>query len=410
MTAKVEAQVLAQVGDASITQAQLQSAIASSPFGTNFPALEAEQQARLRGNMLTRLVQAELFRQEALHRGISKRTDFRHEVMNFRSGLLYKRYIESIRDESMNIPDDVKQDLKKKYRSNANELDAARSAYISDKFKNEKVNRFHELAKKYHLKTWPDRLKNADDDTLLAQADGFTVHYRDIRIPAENRASKSDTPALQQERLDDFIEILLAARAALDAGINVDEEVRQYENLLLPQILVEQKEKEWVPDRSALRDYFQKHPDIGSVNERRHIIQIVLKSQDHAEAVRQRILRGESIHKLASDLSIDPVGRKNAGDMGWLDQGSGFPEVEKALDGLADKQISSVVQTERGYHLVMIEARQPARRRSLAQIEDRVRQALISEKMTSYIKTLLKRYPVKWNPEDSQASNQTMKN
>lgn len=86
--------------------------------------------------------------------------------------------------------------------------------------------------------------------------------------------------------------------------------------------------------------------------------------------------------------------------MGWLREGSGFDAIEQALKKLPDNQVSDIIQTPKGWHLVMIVNRKPAEHKEFAGIKDRVKQALIAEKMTAYLEQVVARHPLDWQIKD----------
>jgi peptidyl-prolyl cis-trans isomerase C len=147
----------------------------------------------------------------------------------------------------------------------------------------------------------------------------------------------------------------------------------------------------------VLRDYLKRNPDIAVIPERRHIGQIVLKTRAEAEQVRKRIEAGESLFNLAGELSIDPYGRRRNGDMGWIKAGTGLPALEKAVAGLKDNEISEIVETPKGFHIVTIIERRPGGVRSFEGIKDRIRQVIFGEKLANYVNTLGDKYKVQWN-------------
>ncbi|GAB1233584.1 hypothetical protein UT4_20520 [Ferrigenium sp. UT4] len=65
-------QVVATVGDEAIYARELEGAIASSPFYTQFNTMGEDEQASLRGDMLRRLVSARLLAREARRLGLDK--------------------------------------------------------------------------------------------------------------------------------------------------------------------------------------------------------------------------------------------------------------------------------------------------------------------------------------------------
>ncbi len=391
------AQVLATVGEQEITSEQLESTIASSPVALQFPSMDEKEQARIRGDMLVRLVNAEILYQEALTRGLDRSEDFAREVNNFRTGLLSQRYQYALRD-SITIPQAVDKALQERFKGNGDALAAARSLYVSPRYRELRQKRLKELARRYHLKTFPERLSGAPGpETVIARGDGFAVHYRDL-----TGQGSPETPVEEHERLEELTELLLMARAAVEEGIDIQAQMANYQRRLLGQLLLNQKEREWIPDRKVLLDYFQNHPELGYVPEIREIGQLVVATRKEAEALRRRILAGESLFVLAEQYSIDPYGKAHAGDMGWLKEGSGMPQIEAALKGLKDGEVSEVIETPKGFHLVMVRRRQPAQHKPFPAVADRVRQAYLQERLGPYIQELVARHPVQWTMPDHE--------
>lgn len=160
-------------------------------------------------------------------------------------------------------------------------------------------------------------------------------------------------------------------------------------------------EKQWIANDQTLIDYFQRHPDLGYIPERRQIGQIVVAEKQLAEHLRERILAGESLFRLAAEYSIDPYGKQHTGDMGWMKENSASSAIEEALKNLADGKVSDIIKTTKGFHLVMIVDRKPAERKSFMAIKDRVKRALIGEKMPPYLEHLMAKHPVQWKIKDT---------
>jgi peptidyl-prolyl cis-trans isomerase C len=173
--------------------------------------------------------------------------------------------------------------------------------------------------------------------------------------------------------------------------------------------MLDAKTKEWIPGEKTMRDWFGKHPDIARIPERRHVGQLVVGTRKEADALRARILKGESLFTLAGELSIDPVGRKQNGDMGWIVEGRGMPELDKALSKLEDEQISEVIETKAGFHLLTILERKRGERKTYSQVRDRVRQRIINEKLPPYLGELERRYKVSWKVIQTPAEKETGK-
>lgn len=77
------------------------------------------------------------------------------------------------------------------------------------------------------------------------------------------------------------------------------------------------------------------------------------------EKIRNEILNnGKSFEAMAGAYSIDPGSRDNGGDLGMVTKGQMVPEFEKAAFRLQNGEISPLVKTEFGYHIIKMEGRQ----------------------------------------------------
>lgn len=385
--------VLVQVGSAQVTDRQLEKAMRAAPFATQFPAMDEKDQAYLRGDMLLRLARAEALYQEAEAQGINQSPQFRQEMANFTTTLLAQRYLDELRSE-IKVPTAVEDRLRKAMPDQTGSLEAARSAYIAKQFAAVKRDRLAALEKQADIKRYPDRLEQTPTrDTVLASIGEVTIQYGDLIPPG---TSVRPDPETVRRKIDDWLQQIVLARAAIAQGITVDRQLQDYAKHLAVQFLLAEKEKQWLPDEQALADYFRQHPKLGYIPERRQIGQIVVASQAEAERLRGRIAGGESLFDLAAQYSIDPYGREHSGDMGWLQAGSGAEAIETALKTLPDQQVSEPIQTAKGWHLVMIVNRKPSEQKDFAAVKDRVRQKFLAGKMRQYLQSVFAKYPLEW--------------
>ncbi len=384
--------ILVTIGQAGqVTDQQLEAAMKAAPFATQFPSLDEKDQAYLRGDMLLRLAQAEALYQEALTQKIPESDVFKQEMSNFKTSLLAQRYLLKL-GKSIQVPDDIAQQLEQNTQNNSDALKAARSAYIAKRFNALKTEKLNALRQQANVKTYFDHLDNAQADTVLAEGKGFKIHYGDF-VP--NTAISVDNARIKQ-KVEQWIELILMAKAAQADGISLDNQLQDYAHNLAIRLLLAQQEQQWIPDEQVLLDYFQQHPKIGYIPERRQIGQIVLASQKQAEEIRQRIMNGESLFTLAGLYSVDPYGRQRSGDMGWLTEGSGSPEIEAALKQLKNDEISPIIKTKKGWHIITIVDRKPAEQKNYNAVKDRVKQKLLAEKMTAYLKQITEKHPLQW--------------
>jgi parvulin-like peptidyl-prolyl isomerase len=393
--ALAESQVLATVGNLQVTSNELESALASSPFADRFPAMEENDQAALRGGMLQRLVASRLLTLEAQRLELDKSPAYQEELESFRLGLLYRYYMDKLR-ESIKVPEDVLADMQSQLQGDEDALEAARSAYLSDHYRSLRYLTIQKLRDTYHIKLHEELIQPgmSDSNAILLEGDGIQITYGDL---IRHQQQAPSNPEWIKEQLYKQAELLTIARAAEEAGVDVSERLAGFARERLPAQLMEMKQREWTADESVLRAFYDANPKIGRIEERRHIGQLVAATRKEAEALRLRILAGESLFSLASEYSIDPYGREHKGDMGWQMEGSGHPDIEQAIAKLKDEQVSEVVETPAGFHLVTILERRPGGQKSYLSIRDRVRQLWITEQMAKYMSKLAEQYQVVWH-------------
>ena len=101
---------------------------------------------------------------------------------------------------------------------------------------------------------------------------------------------------------------------------------------------------------------------VGQTAEQVHARHILVDSAAAAQALLAQIQAGADFGQLAQQSSLDTLTKANGGDLGWFPRGS-LPakELEDAAFALQPGQISDVIQTAFGYHIVQVLDRDPAR-------------------------------------------------
>lgn len=75
-------------------------------------------------------------------------------------------------------------------------------------------------------------------------------------------------------------------------------------------------------------------------------------ARQKAEALRDRIAKGEDFAKVATEASDDTQTRAHGGDMGWFAADAWGTAVSNQIRNLADGEVSPVFQSEIGFHLI----------------------------------------------------------
>jgi len=78
---------------------------------------------------------------------------------------------------------------------------------------------------------------------------------------------------------------------------------------------------------------------------------ILVKSESEAKAVLERLNKGEKFANVAREVSCCPSG-KRGGDLGTFGRGKMVKEFETAAFALQKGQVSPLVKTKFGYHVI----------------------------------------------------------
>lgn len=81
-------------------------------------------------------------------------------------------------------------------------------------------------------------------------------------------------------------------------------------------------------------------------------------AREKLEKIRKRIVdENENFAELASIFSDDPGSARSGGDLGWAKRGSYVPEFEAAAYNLEEGEVSEIIETQFGYHLLQLMGR-----------------------------------------------------
>jgi len=112
--------------------------------------------------------------------------------------------------------------------------------------------------------------------------------------------------------------------------------------------------------------YVAQHPELDST-----------KNRSKAEDVLKRARSGEDFAKLAEEFSTDPGSKVKGGDLGWFGPGQMVPEFEKAAFALKPGEISDIVESNFGYHIIKLEERRTEKKEGQTEEQVHARHILI---------------------------------
>ena len=150
-------------------------------------------------------------------------------------------------------------------------------------------------------------------------------------------------------------------------GMSIEKIKRELRDDVRKTLMVQRlREKNFAPveaSRREVEEFFQIYKDsLGMIPEKLRIFHIFRNPKttdkqkkqyrEFAQAVLDSIKEGESFEEMAKKYSEDPGSKAYGGDLGFVKKGVFYPQFEAAAFALEVSQISDVVETPVGYHII----------------------------------------------------------
>lgn len=111
---------------------------------------------------------------------------------------------------------------------------------------------------------------------------------------------------------------------------------------------------------------------------------ILFSNEDDAKSVEERLRNGEDFEELARTESLDSVSAVDGGDLGYFSKGNRIPEFEDKAFQLELGQVSSILKTEIGYHIILVKDK----KNEYNDLKDKTINIIKEEKYYDYLESL----------------------
>ena len=229
---------------------------------------------------------------------------------------------------------------------------------------------------------------------LVAKLNGEDIYLDEVlrlveKLPDEIRQQPLET--YFDRLIDDIVDSRLAAAAGNEAGLTNDERVIEQMSIAAQRVLAEA----WINNelrKSITDEAIQQAYDIFVADEQsRHEVRarhILVKDKAEAEAVIAELQGGADFAELAKKRSTGPSG-PNGGDLGYFPRGAMVPAFENAAFALAAGSFTQTpVQTQFGWHIILVEEKRIAEAPKIEELAPQLRQNLISQNLGRLLDSL----------------------
>ena len=141
-----------------------------------------------------------------------------------------------------------------------------------------------------------------------------------------------------------------------------------------------------------IANFYEKNEKQFAVPEARDVNLVLTKTKAKAEEAKSRIQDGDKFAAVAKDLSIDEATKSQGGKLTGLTKGQQDPELEKAAFAAKRNQLQGPVKTQFGYYVFEVSKVTEATQPELAEVKDRIKQQLRSEKEQKVLNDFIKEF------------------
>jgi hypothetical protein len=200
-------------------------------------------------------------------------------------------------------------------------------------------------------------------DQIIADAKAKDPQFAAQEIPAEQLN-------MLKQRLG---RIYIAEKKAVAEGLDKKPEVKLQMMLQHARVLAQKYAMDTLKGKMTATDaeidaYLGGHPELDTDK----------KNRAKAEEVLKRAKAGEDFGKLAQEFSTDGS-KDKGGDLGWFGHGDMVPEFEQAAYALKPGEISDIVQSKFGFHIIKLEEKKTETKDGKPEEKVHARHILISE-------------------------------
>jgi peptidyl-prolyl cis-trans isomerase C len=150
-----------------------------------------------------------------------------------------------------------------------------------------------------------------------------------------------------------------------------------------------------VPD-AEVKKFYDDNPSDFAMPERAHVAHILISTLDpvtqaplppdqkkekekQAKDIKSRAEKGEDFAKLAKQYSDDPGSKDKGGEYTFAQNHQMVPEFEAAAFSLKTNQISDLVETRYGYHIIKLIEKLPASKEQFADASEKIHEYLVGQ-------------------------------
>jgi peptidyl-prolyl cis-trans isomerase C len=236
----------------------------------------------------------------------------------------------------------------------------------------------------------------------LATVGGYDISTDEfleyMGTPPVDFASAQEDFDKRRSILDTMIVNRLLIQSAYEKKIDKDQEISRVveankEKFLLDNLYFRNIREKTHATETEIRTFWD------NLANRIRVSHILLKTEDSAKIILDKLRAGENFEELAFTYSTDPSARKNRGDMGYVLWGALVDEFEQAAFKMQPGEVSPPVKSPYGWHIIKLidrlpnDSRQPFEKMQI-EIVDQIEKRKAYRAAETFMNDIKAKYPI----------------
>jgi peptidyl-prolyl cis-trans isomerase C len=223
-----------------------------------------------------------------------------------------------------------------------------------------------------------------DDGEVLATFSGNRLTTTRVLKEMERLPSPSRAYLQAPDRKRQFVENMIlnellfseGQKLGYDKDPEVDRQVSDLRRRLVVQKVVREFQKPPEISDEQAQKYYDDNPNLYSTTQIR-ASHILVKDEPLAKEILQQVKADPSkFADIAKEKSTDKTSGQKGGDLGMFGQGRMVPDFERTAFALKPGEISDVVKTQYGFHVITVTERKEGERRPFDQVKEQIKATL----------------------------------
>jgi peptidyl-prolyl cis-trans isomerase C len=237
--------------------------------------------------------------------------------------------------------------------------------------------------------------KGGDGKRVVAVVGSESLTLEELNRMWEELPTQMKGSMRKEDLVNRWIDIQLLWLEAKRKGIEKDKAFKRRLEEARRQIAAEELIRKEIVEKvvvseDEIRKYYEDNRSSFVEPERIRVRHIMTSTEEKAKEALEKLKAGGDFGQIARQYSEDPGSRDMGGDLGFIQRGELIKEFEDVAFKLGVGELSPVVRTQFGYHIIKVEEKVEQHQKGLEEVREEIRSRLLLEKQKEAFDEMMK--------------------